>query len=682
MAVGRISSPASRRLALVAALPLIGTALATPAHAAHGVSASGGTSSSVHAAERAAKVQQKVASYYAAYEASRQRVEALSVQAARLSANADRAGDVASELRERVSDEDAGLFNTIGGMVSPGDSELDRAAEAAADAEAARQLSDMVQQKLADSIAQAEHDRHKWEAAQRRQERIEATWSARQVIEAAIRRSQFPAAYAVTDPAQDRRNHLALRAWERYLRQVGTAAVVPPPAKQLADPSVLPSPLEPVRDAGYRSIPGVGEARLPDGRAVTVLPAETVRTIAEAFHRVGLTTVPGDVDSTTYACGGLVANSWGTSMVTLPSDVTGQFEKLHPVPRATLQLGDVIVLGGKRAGLDETAVYVGQQRVIVADPGTGTAGVQPLPARFLGVRRATLPGVDKDTEAPAGGVCAPAAPTPVVDGSGPLQIPLDAGSYRLSAGFGDGGHLWSSGEHTGQDLAAPTGTPVHAAATGVVTVEHPSWAGNLVRIDHGGGVETWYAHLSRVDVSPGQTVGPGQQIGAVGNLGNTTGPHLHFEVRLDGSPVDPTQVLDLPEAPRPTYTNGEVPETALCTATSDGAQLLRCDAAVAFRLMGAAFESANGAPMCITDSYRSRDGQERVHVLKPNMTATPGTSVHGWGLAVDLCGGIESFDTSEHAWMIAHGPAYGWHHPAWAEAGGSRPEPWHFEYNG
>ena len=139
-------------------------------------------------------------------------------------------------------------------------------------------------------------------------------------------------------------------------------------------------------------------------------------------------------------------------------------------------------------------------------------------------------------------------------------------------------------------------------------------------------------------------------------------------------------MLDLPEAPRPTYPNGEVPESALCTATSDGSQLLRCDAAVSFRLMGVAFAEANGAPLCITDSYRSRVGQERAHVAKPHLTATPGTSVHGWGLAVDLCGGIERFDTPEHDWLVAHGPSFGWHHPAWAEPGGSRPEPWHFEY--
>jgi hypothetical protein len=269
-----------------------------------------------------------------------------------------------------------------------------------------------------------------------------------------------------------------------------------------------------------------------------------------------------------------------------------------------------------------------------------------------------------------------------VDGSGPFAIPMAAGSYHLSAGFGDGGTLWSSGAHTGQDFAAPTGTPVYAAGSGTVTIEHPGWAGNLVRIDHGGGVETLYGHLSRVDVTDGQVLEPGDPVGLVGALGNATGPHLHFEVRLDGVSVDPAQVLDLPEKPRPTYTNGEVPAGSLCAATPDGVQQLRCDAAVAFRLMSAGFEADNGETICITDSYRSREGQERAHVLKPTLTATPGTSVHGWGLAVDLCGGIESFDAPEHAWMTAHGPSYGWIHPSWAEPGGSRPEPWHFEYQG
>jgi hypothetical protein len=203
-----------------------------------------------------------------------------------------------------------------------------------------------------------------------------------------------------------------------------------------------------------------------------------------------------------------------------------------------------------------------------------------------------------------------------------------------------------------------------------------------VRIDSGGGVETLYAHLSEVDVEAGDIVETGQQVGLVGEEGNSTGPHLHFEVRLDGVAVDPAQVLRLPTASDAAYANGEAPDDALCSATTDGGQRLRCDAAVAYRLLDAAYEDALGGPICITDSYRDRALQESTNVAKPGLAAKPGTSEHGWGLAVDLCGGIERFGTPGHDWLVAHGPAYGWTHPAWAEAGGSRPEPWHFEYTG
>jgi LAS superfamily LD-carboxypeptidase LdcB len=62
--------------------------------------------------------------------------------------------------------------------------------------------------------------------------------------------------------------------------------------------------------------------------------------------------------------------------------------------------------------------------------------------------------------------------------------------------------------------------------------------------------------------------------------------------------------------------------------------------------------------------------------------ATPGRSHHGLGLAVDLCGGINSFGTAAHLWMVQHASLYGWYHPDWAGAGGSLPEPWHWEYAG
>jgi murein DD-endopeptidase MepM/ murein hydrolase activator NlpD len=99
--------------------------------------------------------------------------------------------------------------------------------------------------------------------------------------------------------------------------------------------------------------------------------------------------------------------------------------------------------------------------------------------------------------------------------------------------------------HEGIDLAAPYGTPVVAPAAGVVErVTVQTGYGNVLEIDHGNGVETKYAHLSRIDVHVGQHVTRGQPIAAVGNSGLSTGPHLHYEVHVNGKVVDPlTYVL-------------------------------------------------------------------------------------------------------------------------------------------
>jgi murein DD-endopeptidase MepM/ murein hydrolase activator NlpD len=98
--------------------------------------------------------------------------------------------------------------------------------------------------------------------------------------------------------------------------------------------------------------------------------------------------------------------------------------------------------------------------------------------------------------------------------------------------------------HQGLDIGASTGTPVTAAASG--TIISAGWYGgygNYILIDHGGGMSTGYGHLSRIFVSNGQQVQRGQAIGAVGSTGLSTGPHLHFEVRISGKTVDPTAYL-------------------------------------------------------------------------------------------------------------------------------------------
>jgi murein DD-endopeptidase MepM/ murein hydrolase activator NlpD len=123
--------------------------------------------------------------------------------------------------------------------------------------------------------------------------------------------------------------------------------------------------------------------------------------------------------------------------------------------------------------------------------------------------------------------------------------------YKLTAGFGLGGSLWSH-KHSGQDFAVPTGTPVHAAHRGTVVKAGPDGGGdgpaygNAIVISNGAHMFSQYAHLSRIEVHVGQYVQVGQQIGLSGNTGNTTGPHLHFEIRTTadyGSAINPVPYL-------------------------------------------------------------------------------------------------------------------------------------------
>jgi murein DD-endopeptidase MepM/ murein hydrolase activator NlpD len=104
--------------------------------------------------------------------------------------------------------------------------------------------------------------------------------------------------------------------------------------------------------------------------------------------------------------------------------------------------------------------------------------------------------------------------------------------------------LGTSAMHTGIDLRGEIGTPVHATADG--TVKNAGWDGgygNLVEIDHGNGTSTYYGHLSQIDVTVGQIIHAGQIIGKIGSTGRSTGPHLHYETRIDGEPINPQKLL-------------------------------------------------------------------------------------------------------------------------------------------
>lgn len=113
----------------------------------------------------------------------------------------------------------------------------------------------------------------------------------------------------------------------------------------------------------------------------------------------------------------------------------------------------------------------------------------------------------------------------------------------ISSRYGASSNIRSS-KHTGLDIAAKQGTPIKVVASGTVTFATSSGSyGNLVKVEHGNGIETWYAHTSKMYVKPGQKVKAGDIIAAVGNTGNSTGAHLHLEIRINGQHVNPQKYV-------------------------------------------------------------------------------------------------------------------------------------------
>lgn len=134
---------------------------------------------------------------------------------------------------------------------------------------------------------------------------------------------------------------------------------------------------------------------------------------------------------------------------------------------------------------------------------------------------------------------------------------------RLMDGFGHRSDPFTgeAATHTGIDISAPQGTPVKATADGIVV--HATWNagyGRCVVLDHGNGYQTLYGHLSRVDVIDGQEVRRGENVGEVGSTGRATGPHLHYEVRIHSTPVNPYRFLAHPSlAPASAVAPSEFP---------------------------------------------------------------------------------------------------------------------------
>jgi murein DD-endopeptidase MepM/ murein hydrolase activator NlpD len=483
---------------------------------------------------------------------------------------------------------------------------------------------------------------------------------------------------------QNGRNLQAFTKWQTYLTELASAKVTAPAAGTIRNPAKLPAGLKPFVTGG-QTVAGAASV-IVGGRTVRVLSAETIRAVNQAFALLGKPYGVGATGPGKYGCLAAARVAW-QPYAQLPNVISKVYPNYQKVPTASIQPGDLLLIGSKSIGLFHIGVALDGNEMIAADEAKGSVTVTNVPDSLFAALRPTLGQPAKRQIPPAATSqayqfrCGNTATSYDV-GTGSWTWPIAEGQYEIGTPFGQAGPLWATGYHTGQDFVAPVGTTVRAVTAGIVRVEHPAWAGNLVRIDHGNGLETLYAHLSRIDVADGAHVVSGQQIGAVGTEGNSTGPHLHFEVRLGGDPVNPMPFLATGSTSVGWggYSNGMIPADKLCGIGGNSGHMLRCDAAAAYQQLASAYKSRFGQTLCITDSYRSYASQVDLFGRKPSLAALPGTSNHGWGVAVDLCGGIDHFGTAQYQWMLSHAGVYGWVHPAWANQGGNREEPWHWEF--
>lgn len=198
----------------------------------------------------------------------------------------------------------------------------------------------------------------------------------------------------------------------------------------------------------------------------------------------------------------------------------------------------------KQASLEELIASKSSEiSSLDAEIGENAKKLEALEAAAEAARKAAEDAARKQQEKASS--YANSAGASVVSGNGTFTHPCP-GYSRISSTFG-----WreqplpgASTNHKGVDFAAPTGTPIYAAAGGtVVSSGYSGKAGNRIVINHGNGLQTIYMHCHKLYVKAGTTVSKGQNIAAVGTTGNSTGPHLHFQVMSGGTPVNPMNYL-------------------------------------------------------------------------------------------------------------------------------------------
>ncbi len=278
--------------------------------------------------------------------------------------------------------------------------------------------------------------------------------------------------------------------------------------------------------------------------------------VAYAADTPSETPVDGPTDAPAEAPGNAPAEATAEAAPIPPGTyVVKAGDTLYSIARRGTVKVDVLVAANK---LEDANVIRQGQKLVIPPPGTaGSAGPAVVlaaaqadaPRSISPVRAATAPAqgglvqalvvtpspTPESKPAPSGTPTVTVKTTRVATLGWPIA--LQSPRIVISQPFRPG--------HRGIDIAAPTGTPIKAAAGGTVIASDKGGDGHgwKVVLDHGDGVHTWYAHLSELSVAVGDRVSTGQQIGLVGSTGHSTGPHLHFELRFNGTHIDPGMAL-------------------------------------------------------------------------------------------------------------------------------------------
>jgi murein DD-endopeptidase MepM/ murein hydrolase activator NlpD len=276
----------------------------------------------------------------------------------------------------------------------------------------------------------------------------------------------------------------------------------------------------------------VSAGRLTDSRLLT-LPARTV-----------LTAAAGALLLVMAACVGLgykLAGAVGPTVTVAPvsaerADVRALVERVGALA------GRLVQLEGQAAALAQQLGTVPVSATVQRSPAVEATGGPLVPVHGLSQLEAEV----ERLEGEMAGIAEAAAERDVEAMAFPNRLPVAGQSLPVSSSFGIRRDPFTGrlARHTGLDIPAPRGAPILASGGGrVVSAGYRGAYGQTVVIDHGDGLVTLYGHASKLLVRPGDVVMPQQKIALVGSTGRSTGPHLHFEVILDGRRVEPRQYL-------------------------------------------------------------------------------------------------------------------------------------------